>query len=86
MFSNFYLPIELKKITYNEKKIKYREYTKEELSQKIQENIRTKLISENDINEDNIIQEIPTVTVTDSSIKVKFTIVYEGMIGIRKSK
>ena len=33
LFTNFYLPIEFKKVTYKEKKLKYKKYTEEELSE-----------------------------------------------------
>ena len=85
LFSNFYLPIELKTTTYKEKNLKYKEYTVEELSENLQGKIKTKLLEENDIKEETILQEIPVVTPTDNGVKVKFTIVYKEEIGVRQS-
>ena len=84
LFSNFYLPIELKKITYKEKNLKYKKYTEEELSTKLQEEIKTKLLKENKIDSDKILQEIPVITPTSEGLRVKLTIVYEEEIGIPK--
>ena len=84
LFSNLYLPIELKKTTYKEKNLKYKQYTEEELSIKLQEEIKTKILEENDIENDKIIQEIPVVSSTGDGLRVKLTIVYEEEIGVPK--
>ena len=84
LFKNFYLPIEFKKVTYKEKKIKYREYTEEELSEKLQEEIKKKLLKENEINPEKIIQEIPVVNPVTNGLRVKLTLVYEENIGVPK--
>ena len=78
------MPIELKKITYKEKNLKYKKYTEEELSEKLQEEIKTKLLKENKIDSDKILQEIPVITPTSDGLRVKLTIVYEEEIGIPK--
>ena len=85
VFSNFYLPIELKKTIYKEKTLKYKEYTEEELSKNLHKKIKTKLLKENDIEEEKILQEIPTITNIDGGIRMKLTLVYEDEIGVRKS-
>ena len=84
LFSNLYLPIELKKVTYKRKNLKYKEYTKEELSKNLQKEIKTNLLKENDIKEENIIEEIPTEIPTSNGVKVELTIIYEEEIGIPK--
>ena len=84
LFSNFYLPIEFKKVTYKEKKLKHKKYTEEELSVKLQEQIKAKLLKDNSIEMDKIIQEIPVVVPTTDGLRVKLTIVYEEEIGIPK--
>lgn len=85
LFSNFYLPIELKKTTYNEKNLKFKEYTEEELSEKLQEKVKTKLLKENCIEEEKIIQEIPDISFKDNGLHLKLTIVYEDNIGIPRN-
>ena len=84
LFSNLYLPIELKKITYKKKNLKYKEYTKEELSINLQNEIKTNLLKENDIKEENVIEEIPIETPILNGIKIELTIIYEEEIGIPK--
>ena len=84
LFSNFYLPIELKKVTYKKKNLKYKEYTEEELSTNLQKEIKTNLLNENNIKEENIIEEIPTKIPIANGIKVELTIIYEEEIGIPK--
>ena len=85
LFKNFYLPIELKKVTYKEKKIKYKNYTEEELSTKLQEEIKTKLLKENEIISEKIVQEIPVVIPTTEGLKMKLTLVYEENIGVPRA-
>ena len=84
LFSNFYLPIELKKITYKEKNLKYKKYTDEELSNKLQKEIKTKLLKENNIKEENIIEEIPNKISTNDGVRIELTIIYEEEIGTAK--
>lgn len=85
LFSNFYLPIEFKKVTYKEKNLKYKVYTEEELSEKLQKKIKTKLLKENKIDLEKIIEEIPEVTATEGGLKLRLTIIYEENIGIPKA-
>ena len=85
LFSNFYLPIEFKKVTYKEKKLKYKKYTEEELSTKLQKEIKAKLLEENEIDSEKIVQEIPVVNTTTDGLKVKLTLVYEEDIGVPKA-
>ena len=84
LFSNFYLPIEFKKITYKEKNLKYKNYSKEELSNKLQKELKDNLLESNNIKEENITDIIPNETITSSGIKLDLTIVYEENIGITK--
>ncbi len=85
LFTNFYLPIEFKKVTYKEKKLKYKKYTEEELSTKLQKEIKAKLLEENEIDSEKIVQEIPVVNTTTDGLKVKLTLVYEEDIGVPKA-
>ena len=84
LFSNFYLPIEFKKITYKEKNLKYKKYTKNELSEKLQKELKTNLLEKYNIKEENITKEIPNEIVTSDGIRLELTIVYEENIGITK--
>ena len=84
LFSNFYLPIEFKKITYKEKNLKYKKYTKEELSEKLRKELKASLLKENNIKEENIIEESPNETVTSTGIRLDLKIVYEENIGVTK--
>lgn len=85
LFSNFYLPIEFKKVTYKEKNLKDKVYTEEELSEKLQKKIKTKLLKENEIDSEKIIEEIPEITATEGGLKLRLTIIYEENIGIPKA-
>ena len=81
LFSNYYIPIEIKTITYKEQNIKYKEYTIEELSNELQNKLKRELLTENDISEKEIIECIPSVTEMKNSVKVKLTCVVKEKIG-----
>ncbi len=82
LFSNYYIPIELKVFEFKEKKLESKEYTIEELSEKLQEKLKNELLEENNISEENIIEITPIVEVNDNKVKVKLTCVTEEEIGI----
>jgi len=82
LFSNFYLPIEFVKTTYTEENLKYKQYTIEELSDELQQKLKKELLEENNISEENLIDVIPTIETTDTSVLVKLTCVVQEEIGI----
>lgn len=82
LFSNYYIPIEIKKTVYKEQKKKNKEYTVDELSNELQTKLKQELLTENDISEENVIEYIPHVTEMQGSIKVKMTCVVKEQIGI----
>ena len=82
LFSNYYIPIEIKTITYKEQKKKYKEYTIEELSNELQNKLKRELLTENKISEEKVIEYIPNITQTENSVKVKLTCVVKEKIGI----
>lgn len=81
LFSNFYIPIELVKTTYKETKLGYKEYTIEELSNELQIKLKQELLEENEISEEDVIEFIPTVTQSGTSISVKLVCYTEEKIG-----
>ena len=81
LFSNYYIPIEIKTITYKEQKKKYKEYTVEELSNELQNKLKQELLTENKISEKEVIEYIPNVTEMENSVKVKMTCVVKEKIG-----
>lgn len=81
LFSNYYIPIEIVKTTYKETKLEYKEYTIEELSNELQIKLKQELLEENGISEEDVIEIIPTVTQTQTSITVKLTCSTEEEIG-----
>lgn len=82
LFSNYYIPVEIKTITYKEQTKKYKEYTTDELSNELQNELKEELLTENNISEENVIEYIPNVINTGNSIKVKLTCVVKEKIGI----
>lgn len=82
LFSNYYIPIEIKTITYKEQEKKYKEYTVEELSNELQNKLKQELLTENEISEKEVIEYIPNVVEMDNSVKVKMTCVVKEKIGI----
>ena len=84
LFSNYYIPIEIKSITYKEQKKKYKEYTVEELSNELQIKLKQELLTENKISEEKVIEYIPSITETENSVKVKLTCVVKENIGVYK--
>ena len=82
LFSNYYIPIEIKTITYKEQMKKVKEYTVDELSNELQIKLKQELLTENDISEEDVIEYIPNVTEMKDSIKVKVTYVVKEKIGI----
>lgn len=82
LFSNYYIPIELKTITYKEQKKKYKEYTVDELSNELQNKLKQELLTENGISKEDVIEYIPNVTKMENSVKVKLTCVVKEKIGI----
>ena len=82
LFSNYYIPIEIKTITYKEQKKKYKEYTVEELSNELQNKLKQELLTENEISEKEVIEYIPNVVEMENSVKVKMTCVVKEKIGI----
>ena len=84
LFSNFYIPVEFVKTTYTEKNLKYKEYTIEELSNELQEELKNELLDENNISEENLIDVIYDFEPTADGIRGKVTCVTEEEIGMKK--
>ena len=83
LFSNFYIPVEFKKVTYKEKKIKTKEYTTEELSEELQEKLKSKLLDQNNLSEKDVIEMVPVITPTETGIKLNLTCITEEKIGVQ---
>ena len=81
LFSNYYIPVEIKTITYKEQMKKVKEYTVDELSNELQTKLKQELLTENEISEENVIEYIPNVTELKDSINVKVTCVVKEKIG-----
>ncbi len=69
ILNNFYLPIEVKKVTNNEYKLVKREYSKEELEEKILNELKEQMKSE--IENKEIVNEHFTTEQEGEKIKVK---------------
>ena len=82
LFSNFYIPVEIIKTTYIEKRVECQEYTPEELSKELQIKLKQELLEENDISENDIIEIIPIITENENSVTVKIICVISEEIGI----
>ena len=82
IFNNFYLPIEFKKITNYEYKIVQREYTEEELQEKILEELEEQM--KNQIEGKEIVNRNFNVEKTEDGLKIK--LIYEVIekIGIEQ--
>ena len=81
LFSNYYIPIEIVKTTYEETKLESKEYTIEELSNKLQIKLKQELLEENGIAEEDVIETTPIVTENKTSITVKIVCSTEEKIG-----
>lgn len=82
LFSDFYIPLEIIKTTYIEKKIEYKEYTVEELSNELQIKLKKELIKENNILEEDIIGLTPIITEREDSINLKLICEVQEKIGV----
>ena len=82
LFSNYYIPVEIKTITYKEQMKKVKEYTVDELSNELQTKLKQELLTENEISEENVIEYIPNVTESEDCVNVKVTCVVKETIGI----
>ncbi len=69
ILNNFYLPVEIKKVTNNEYKLVKREYSKEELEEKILNELKEQMKSE--IENKEIVNEHFTTEQEGKKIKVK---------------
>ncbi len=69
ILNNFYLPVEVKKVTNNEYKLVKREYSKEELEEKILNELKEQMKSE--IENKEIVNEHFTTEQEGEKIKVK---------------
>lgn len=69
ILNNFYLPVEIKKVTNNEYKLVKREYSKEELEEKILNELKEQMKSE--IENKEIVNEHFTTEQEGEKIKVK---------------
>lgn len=84
LFSNFYIPVEFVKVTYTEKNLKRKEYTIEELSNELQEKLKNECLNENNISKEDLIDVIPSISPTETGVRVKVTCVTEEEIGMKK--
>ena len=82
LFSNFYIPVEIIKTTYIEKRVECQEYTTEELSNELQIKLKQELLEENNISENDIIETVPVITENEDSVTVKVICVVREEIGI----
>lgn len=80
LFSNLYIPVEIEKITYKEKVKKTREYTEEELTNKLKQELEDELISELEINKEKILEKNYTVYSDKQNVYVKIILVVEENI------
>lgn len=69
ILNNFYLPVEIKKVTNNEYKLVKKEYSKEELEEKILNELKEQMKSE--IENKEIVNEHFTTEQEGEKIKVK---------------
>lgn len=85
-FSNYYLPIEISKITYLETKSETIQYTVEELVQKIKEKLQHELDEElNLTNKDNVEEQLE-VDVQGETVNVKLIYIIQERIGTKEIK
>lgn len=85
-FSNYYLPIEISKITYLETKNENIEYTVEELVQKIKEKLQKQLDEELNLeNKDNVEEQLQ-VEVQGETVNVKLIYIIQERIGTKEIK
>ena len=85
-FSDYYLPIEISKITYLETKNENIEYTVEELVQKIKEKLQKELDEELKLkNKDNVEEQLE-VEVQDQTVNVKLIYIIQERIGTKEIK
>lgn len=86
LFSNYYLPIEISKITYFETKNEEIVYQPEELVQKIKEKLQKQLDEELGLeNKDNVKEQLE-VEVQDQNVNVKLIYILQERIGTKEIK
>lgn len=84
LFSNYYIPIEIVKITNFETKKDYKMYTEEELTQKITKKLQEELNRELNISDMGQVEQIVTSEVDDDGVTVKVVYLIEEKIGTKE--
>jgi hypothetical protein len=84
LFSNYYLPISFSKITNKEIEKSYKEYSQDELIQKLKLELETEIINENNLQ--NIeIEELLETNIENNIIEVKVTCIVQEEIGTKEN-
>jgi len=83
-FSNYYLPIEVSKITNLETKLEHKEYTVPELTEKIKLELEQKLNEELNLNNSDDIEENLEVNVEGQEVYVKLIYTMYDKIGTKE--
>lgn len=86
LFSNFYLPIEVSQITNLETKFEHKEYTTEELTEKIKIDLENKLNEELGIESSESIEKLIEVNNEGKMLNVKIIYIMYEKIGTKEVK
>ena len=81
LFSNLYIPVEIIKTSYLEKQKNIKEYTIEELTNKLKNELEDELIKELKIEKNKILERNYTIYNDPNNVYVKLTLVIEEEIG-----
>lgn len=81
LFSNLYIPVEFIKISYIEKEKHIKEYTIEELTNELNKQLKNEIITQLNIDENEILEENYTTRNDNANVYVKLTLVIEEDIG-----
>ncbi len=82
IFSNYYLPIEFEKVTYKEIKKENKNYTVEEITNKLKEKLEKDILSNLKNNYENFIDSSSNVEVNSNEVTVIVNCVVEEKVGI----
>lgn len=86
LFSNYYLPIEVSKITNLETKLEHKEYTAEELTEKIKLDLENQLNEELEIESSENIEKLVEVNNEGQMLHVKLIYIMYEKIGTKEVK
>lgn len=85
-FSNFYLPIEISKITNLETRLEHKEYTVEELTEKIKFNLENQLNQELGLDSSENIEKLVEINNEGQMLNVKLIYIMYEKIGTKELK